>query len=126
MKKAFIVLSLLVATKAFPYGVNITASGGSPIPASYSTGSQSQVVQCSQSNTIEVLNQTSAVLAVSFSRDSSTAPSSDFGFVPPGANSGTRYYITIGNGTYIYIRSAGSAVSSGTVQVSCWTEDRRG
>lgn len=111
---------------AFPYGIQITASGGSPIPASYSTGSQSQAVQCSQSNVIEVLNQTSSVLAVSFSRDASSAPSSDFGFVPSGANSGTRYFLTIGNGTYIYIRSAGSAITSGTVQVSCWTEDRRG
>lgn len=120
------ILTMLFCLPAFPYGVQVTASGGSPIPASYATDSQSKVIQCGQSNVIEVLNQTSSVLAVSFTRDGSTAPSSDFGFVPPGANSGTRYFLTIGNGTYIYIRSAGSAISSGTVQVSCWTEDRRG
>ena len=119
-------LFLFLCSVALPYGSQVTASGGSPIPTAYATDAQSRVIQCSQSNVVEVLNQTSAVLAVSFARDASSVPVSDFGFVPPGTNSGTRYYMTIGNGTYVFIRSAGSAVTSGTVQVSCWSEDRKG
>lgn len=103
----------------------VTASGGSPIPASYSTSdSQSKVQECS-GNVVEVLNQTGTVLAVGFGT-TSNVPSFNYLFVPPGPNSGHSFKPSggVSSGTYIYIKSAGSAITSGTVQVSCYYEEK--
>lgn len=109
---------------AFAGAAQITASGGSPIPTSYSaTNSQSRVLECI-GNTIKILNQTDSVLAFGLGR-SNAAPDADYSFIPPGPNSGhtVKPQGFSGSGTYLYIRAPNAAETSGTVQVSCTTED---
>jgi hypothetical protein len=123
----FVVFFLLFLIPVNGYGAatQITASGGSPIPIAFSaSNAQSQVRAC-PGNVVEVLNQTSTALAVGFGR-SSSVPSSDYVFVPPGPNSGhvIRPKGGLNAADYVYIRSAVSAITSGTVQVSCYTEEQ--
>jgi hypothetical protein len=105
-------------------GTSITSSGGSPIPSSFSaSNNQSKVMECN-GNVVEILNQSSTVLAVGFGT-SGSAPSSDYLFVPGGPNSGHSFKPAGGlsSGTYVYIRGL-SAITSGTVQVTCYYEDK--
>jgi hypothetical protein len=118
---------LLAAFLLFPIlalgtGTSITPSGGSPIPAAFSSSdSQSKVMECN-GNVVEVLNQSSTVLGVGFG-DTSTAPTSTYLFVPGGPNSGHSFKPAGGlsSGAYVYIRGL-SAITSGTVQVTCYYE----
>lgn len=115
-------LLFFLPTICFAAGTQITASGGSPIPTAFSaSNSQSRVMEC-KGNVVEVLNQTSSVLAVGMGT-SSAVPGFDYLFVPSGPASGNVFKPKGGVGSYIYIRSAGSAITSGTVQVSCYYED---
>ena len=122
MKTLLLVIAFLLAMNAFGKGTQITASGGSPIPSSYSAVNTQSQVQVCDGNVVEILNQTSTVLGVAFGT-SSTAPSTDYAFVPGGPASGN--VIRPDNGfdsnTYVYIRGV-SSITSGTVQVSCYRE----
>lgn len=107
-------------------GTSITASGGSPIPTAFSiSNTQSQIQEC-QGNVIEVLNQTTAVLAMGFGTVTA-APGFTFTFIPPGPASGHSIKPKGGSGagTYVYLKSAGSSITSGTAQVSCYYEEER-
>ena len=122
MKILFLIL--LSPLLALAGGTQITASGGSPIPTSFSaSNTQSQVQEC-QGNVIEIMNETSTKLAVGLAT-SGSAPSTDYKYVPSGPLSWSIIKPKGGSssGTYIYIRSAGSAITSGTVTVSCTYED---
>lgn len=124
MKSLILGLVVGIANIALATGTSITPSGGSPIPAAFSSSnSQSKVMECN-GNVVEILNQSSTVLAIGFGT-ASAAPSSDFLFVPSGANSGHSFKPAGGlsSGTYIYIRGL-SAITSGTVQVTCYYEDK--
>lgn len=116
---------LLLPVTVFATGSQITASGGSPIPTAFSaSNAQSQIQEC-QGNVIEIMNETSSKLAVGFA-PSSSAPTSDFKYVPSGPLSWTVIKPKGGfsSGTYVYLRSAsGSTVTSGSVTVSCTYED---
>lgn len=123
MKRVILLASLVVCAFGYSTGIQITASGGSPIPASFSeSNSQSRVQEC-LGNVVEILNQTSSVLAVGFGT-SAVVPSFDYTFVPGGPASGhsIKPQGGLSRGTYVYLRSAGSAITSGTVQVSCYFE----
>ena len=122
MKNILIALALF-ALPLYGKGIQITATGGAPIPTSFSSSnSQSQVMEC-QGNVAEVLNQTASVIAVGFGTSSATPPF-DYNFVPPGPAAGHRIKPRGGIGSFIYIRSAGTAVTSGTVQVACYHEEK--
>lgn len=121
-------LAFIVATSAFGKGTQITASGGSPIPTAFSTSdSQSKAMEC-QGNVVEILNLSATALAYGFGKTSSV-PVFDYAYALPGSTtvgSGVRVKPLGGMsaGDYVYIRSAGSAITSGTVLVSCFYEAR--
>lgn len=121
----FIVLLFsMMSFFAMGKGVQITASGGSPIPNAYSASdSQSKALEC-QGNVVEIMNESSTKLAFEFGT-SSTAPTTDYKFVPAGPGSWTVAVPKggMGSGTYLYIRSAGSAITSGTYTASCTFEE---
>lgn len=114
---------LLFTSIGFSKGIQITASGGDPIPTAYSTSnSQSKTMEC-QGNVVEIMNETSTKLAVGFGKD--TATPDDYKFVPAGPGSWTVVVPKGGSssGTYLYVRSAGSAITSGSISVSCTFEE---
>lgn len=122
MKNLFLFLFSVLSAGALATGTQITASGGSPIPTAFSaSNSQSKVMEC-KGNVVEILNQTTAVIAVGMGT-TSAVPGFDFLFVPGGPSSGNVFKPKGGVGSYIYIRSAGTSVTSGTVQVSCYYEE---
>lgn len=119
-----LLLALFLASQlAYAAGSQVTASGGSPIPTAFSVSdTQSQVRLCS-GNVVEILNQTASVLAIGFGT-STSVPGTDFTFIPPGPAAGHTIKPKGGiSGNYVYIRSAGSSTTSGSVQVSCYFED---
>lgn len=125
MRKLLTLAIALIGATAFCGGTQITASGGSPIPTAFSaSNTQSQVQEC-QGNVIEVQNESATKLVIGFGT-SAAVPPFDYKFVPSGplAWQSFRPKGGFGSGTYIYIRSAGSAVTSGTVSVSCTSEDQ--
>lgn len=104
--------------------VQITASGGSPIPASYDANdSQSKAQEC-QGNVIEVQNETDTKLVIGLGT-SSAIPVKDLKYVPAGPGSWTIVKPKGGasSGQYLYVKSAGSAITSGTYTVTCTYED---
>ena len=123
MNKILLILAL-VSNLALASGAGIiTFSGGSPSVTSYSaTNSQSKGGVCS-GNTVTVFNQTDALVGVAFGTTSS-APSTDIYYVPPGPNSGIekRPESALGSQNYIFFRSPSGAETSGSVQYSCTTE----
>jgi len=123
MKKLSLLL-LLLQSVAFSLGTQITASGGSPIPATFSASNSQSQVQACEGNVIEIMNETSTKLVVGFGT-SGGAPATDYKYVPSGPLSWTTIKPKGGSssGTYIYIKSAGSAITSGTVTISCTYED---
>lgn len=119
----FLVLSLVLALqceRVFGRGVSVDASVNN-IPTTFTEGnSGSELFQCS-GNVVEILNQTSEVIAVGFSSSASSAAQTDFAYIPAGPKSGNS--MKLGgplSGEWLYIRSVGSAISSGTVQASCF------
>lgn len=122
--KFILIFLMLVAPMSWAGAKQITASAPAPIKTTYDSAStQSQVIECI-GNMIKILNQTDSVLAFGFGRVNST-PQADYSFVPPGPNSGHAFKnsTVAGSGTYIYIRAPNAEEDSGTVQVSCTTED---
>lgn len=122
--KFLLIVLLMVPQFSWAAARHVTASGGSPIPTAYSaSNSQSQIVECA-GNTIKILNQTESVLFFGFGR-ASAAPELDLSFVPPGPGAGhtIRPDGGPGSGVYLYIRAPAGAVTSGTVEVSCTTEE---
>lgn len=128
MKKLLLFLALTCNALAFAKGTAITASGGSPIPTAFSTSdSQSKVIEC-QGNVVEILNLTETALAYGFGRTASV-PSFDFAYTLPGSTTvGSGVLVKplggMSSGDYVFIRSMGSAITSGTVLVSCYYEAR--
>ena len=118
----FFVFSL----QAFGLAQLITASGGSPIPIAYDANdSQSKVMICGSSQEVEVINNTTTLLALGL-KEGDILPTSDYAFVLAGPNAG-RVFLkgnqnqVIGNNTAVYIRStSGAAITSGTVAISCF------
>lgn len=118
-----LVLGLVLAfqcERSFGRGVSVDASANN-IPTSFTEGdSGSELFQCS-GNVVEVLNQTSEVLAVGFSGSASAAAQTDFAYIPAGPKSGNSLKLKSPlSGEWVYLRSLGSAISSGTVQVACF------
>lgn len=114
-------LALFLGQFAIAKGVSVDASSTN-IPASFTEGNaSSELFQCA-GDVVEVLNQTTAVLAVGFSGSSSAAAQTDFAYVPSGPKSGNSFKLRNPlSGDWVYIRSvSGSAITSGTVQVSCF------
>lgn len=126
MNKLFLILAL-VSQFALATGSRIiTFSGGSPSSVEFSsTDSQSKGGVCS-GNTITVLNQTDAVVAVGIGTTGST-PSEDLYYIPPGPNSGIekRPESPLGSQNYIYFRTPDGAQTSTAIQYSCTTEAQR-
>lgn len=122
MINKLLLLILFFCATALP--VQLTFSGGSPSTQDYSTSnSQSKAMAC-EGNTIEVLNQVEAIVAVGFS-DGNGVPSFDYKYIPAGPGAGTRIRPKGGlsSGLYVYIRTPNGAVTSGTIQISCTTEE---
>lgn len=123
--RTLLFLLLLAPTVALPLAVQIIASGGSPIPIAYSVAdTQSNALTCGISRELEVINNTSSLLALGF-KDTGVLPSSDYVFILAGPSSGRVFRkdppdVVVGNNTAVYIRSAsGSPITSGTVEISC-------
>lgn len=120
--KLLIALSLFFAAQA--QAVQLTFSSESPSAVNYSTtNSQSKAMACS-GNTVEVLSHTDAIVAIGIA-DGNNVPSQDYKYIPAGPGSGTRFRPKGGlsYGLYIYVRTPAGAVSSGTVEISCTTEE---
>lgn len=101
----------------------ITASGGSPIPATYSTGSQSLVLTELSGSVrhIAVYNDTSSAVAFTVAHPSAAfAPTNDEKdfYVPAGVG---LTLDDIGTTAQLFLRSdSGSTITSGTVYVQAW------
>lgn len=120
--KLLLALALFFSATAFP--IQITFSGEAPSTTSFSaSNSQSRTMAC-EGNTVEVMNNTTAILAIGIS-EAGTVPSSDYKYVPAGPAAGTRFKPKGGlsYGLYLYIRTPGGAITSGTVEISCTTEE---
>ena len=104
-----------------PKAVKVTASGGSPIPTAFSSGSsQSRIIQnLSGYSHAVVVNSTSSDVAVNFGNDAS-APGDDTGnvYIPPGAGV-VLDNVRISGSVYLKSDSV-STITSGTVKVSLW------
>lgn len=100
----------------------ITASGGSPIPTTYGTSSQSLVLSdVAYADHLMIINETGGRIAVQVkNNDAVNAPSSGDGELYCFANGITAFddcYIS----QTIYIRSdSGSAITSGSVEIMVW------
>lgn len=121
----FLFCTLLSHTGAYARAKLITASGGSPIPTTYSSSDpQSKVLTCPASKEVEVLNDTSEKLALGF-KGEDAIPSEDYSIIISGPDA-VRVYrqdpqnVVIGNGTVVYIRSLGAPIITGEVAVSCF------
>lgn len=124
--KFLIALFFLFATLSHAAPVlnrKITASGGSPIPSSYTTGSQSLVLTelTGSVRHVAVFNNTASVVAFTVAHPSPAfAPSNDQKdyYVPPGVG---LTLDEIGTSTQLFLRSdSGSTITSGTVYVQAW------
>lgn len=123
LSNLFFVLLLVLfmqCNSVYAKGVSVDASANN-IPTSFTEGdSGSELFQCS-GNVVEILNQTAEVLAIGFSGSASSPAQTDFAYIPSGPKSGNSIKLRSAlSGEWIYIRSVGSAISSGTVQVSCF------
>ena len=121
---ALLLFAVTVTASAAPIlNKKVVASGGSPIPASYSTGSQSLVLTELNSSIrhIAVFNSTSSVIAFTVAHPSPA-------FAP--ANDAKDYYVPAGVGLtldeigttqQLFVRSdSGSAITSGNVYIQAW------
>lgn len=121
-----LLLALLVPLMAIAKGTVVTATGGAPIPTSFSASdAHSQVMEC-QGNVLEVINYPEVPLAVGFGT-STTAPAFDYAYVPTGSGGVGRFKPKGGmsGGQYVYIRAAGGATAtSDSVFVSCYYEEK--
>lgn len=124
MKNILLLVTLLFGVSAL--AVQITASGGAPIPADYSTSdTQSKAQEC-QGNVIEVQNETGTKLVIGLGTNTAV-PARDLKYVPAGPASWTvaRPKGGSSSGQYLYVKSAGSAITSGTYSVTCSYEDEQ-
>lgn len=103
--------------------VVITGSGGSPIPTSYGTGSQSLVITGISPNAKNI--QTVNEVASAFTMNCATAgtqavPSTGDNDFQIGASQ-TQTWLNVGLGTKCYLRSAsGSTVTANSIKISYW------
>ncbi len=101
------------------------ASASNNIPIAYAFGNVGSLIFSSVANArhLAVINFAETGLAIAFSTGSATAnPTQDDGYCPP-APSGS-YSVTVlddvqVNGA-VFIRSTGSAISTGNVQIFVW------
>jgi hypothetical protein len=104
-----------------PRSIKITASGGSPIPTTYTTNSQSRVfIDIAYADRLMVINETGGRVAVNVSANSTTPPSTGDGELFCFAN-GITTYDELAVSQTIYLRSdSGSTITSGTVEIMVW------
>ena len=115
------------------YGAKIDSSSNN-IPTTFDTTAGSLVIDGTPSSRqIEIINRTTEVLAITLvsKKEGVTVPSSVITtnrrqlYVPPAPTSGTagwvKDYLKINQGDKLYLRSDGSAASSGNVYINLWT-----
>lgn len=97
----------------------ITASGGSPIPASYShSNSQSAALQTHAASRIRVINTTATGIYYTLGEVGVTPPTTNEQYVGPGAAC-TDDEIAISNNQVIYIRGE-SSITALDVHIRTW------
>lgn len=123
MKKIYLLLFAFASLNSFAglKSVAIVASGGSPIPIAYGSGSQSKAVECDLGSTVAIWNMTASRIAV-MNFKASTVPSStakDQNLIPEWGQAGVPG-LTIQQGDYLYLRSdSGAPITAGYVLLHC-------
>ncbi len=124
MRTIFLLLALTTSV-LYGKGYTVTASGGAPVPTSFSTSdSQSKIGEC-QGNVIEFINSTDAPLSFGFGSSTAVPVQGDYAYVPAGPGGIGRFKPKGGVGPYLYIRAAGGATAtSASIYVSCYFEEK--